>query len=238
MSRVDATIRCGCRELPALDARTLEAFRLLPDLTGMISDALDLHGIDGAIGAARLGPTLTNRRIVGPALTALQRRRSIDVATAARHGDNRLAGMAVHELARPGDVIVIQGVDGISSLGGILATVAVRQGEAGIIVDGAIRDVDSIRASGLPIWTREITPVTGKWRLECTGVNVEIEICGIRVHPGDLVAADGSGVCIVPHAAIPIVLATAQSIALDEAQRHLSIQAGTPGPLLQQAPTP
>lgn len=218
----------GCLDLPAIDAKIIQAFHELPDLTGMVSDALDQHGVGGAVGALELVPNLPARRIVGPALTVLNKRRTDDVATAVKNRDNRLGDIEAHNLARPGDVLVVQGVAGISSMGGIAAAIASRQGEAALIVDGAVRDVESSRDLGLPIWAKDVTPVTGKWRLETVGINVEVSICGVKVRPGDLVVADATGVCFIPNAAITDVLATAQAIAQDEDRRQKLIAAGTP----------
>lgn len=218
----------GCLDLPPIDASTIQAFYDLPDLTGMVSDALDLQGIAGAVGAGQLGPSMPNKRVVGPALTVLNRRRDVDVATAVKNRDNRLGDIEAHNLARPGDVLVVQGVAGVSSLGGIAAAIAARQGEAGIIVDGAARDIESSRELGLPVWSRDVTPMTGKWRLETVGINVQVEICGVAVRPGDLVVADANGVCFIPNAAITAVLAAAQAIAQDEDRRQKLIAAGAP----------
>ncbi len=222
----------GCLELPPIAVELIHGYQSLPDLTGMVSDALDLHGIEGAIGTSRLFPTLPGRRVVGPALTVLNRRRDDDVATAVKNRDNRLGDIEAHNLARAGDVLVVQGASGVSSMGGIAAAIASRQGEAGLIVDGAVRDVESSRALGLPIWARELTPATGKWRLETVGINVEVTICGVRVRPGDLVAADANGVCFIPYRALADVLSTAQAIAADEERRQQLIAAGTPLPAL------
>jgi 4-hydroxy-4-methyl-2-oxoglutarate aldolase len=222
----------GCLDLPAIDAKIIQAFHELPDLTGMVSDALDLLGIGGAVGACELVPSLPNSRIVGPALTVLNKRRPVDVAISVKNRDNRLGDIEAHNLARPGDVLVVQGVEGVSSMGGIAAAIASRQGEAGVIVDGAVRDLESSRGLGLPIWAKDLTPVTGKWRLETVGVNVEVTICRVKVRPGDLVVADATGVCFVPHAAIADVLSAAQEIAQDEDRRQKLIAAGTPIPAL------
>lgn len=218
----------GCLDLPAIDAKIIQAFHELPDLTGMVSDALDLHGVGGVVGALELAANLPTRRVVGPALTVLNKQRTTDVTTAATIRDNRLGDIEAHNLARPGDVLVVQGVEGISSMGGIAAAIALRQGEAGIVVDGAVRDLESSRELGLAIWAKGVTPMTGKWRLETVGVNVEVTICRVKVRPGDLVVADATGVCFIPHAAIAAVLATAQAIAQDEDRRQKLIAAGTP----------
>jgi len=159
-------------------------------------------------------------------MTVLNQRRSDDVAAAVRGRDNRLGDIEAHNLAQPGDVLVIQGVDDISSMGSISATIGKRQGEVGAVVDGAVRDVDRARAIGYPMWSRSVSPLTGKWRLETVGVNVPITIAGVAVHPGDLVIADEVGVCFVPYAHARDVLAAAQQIAAREQERQARIAAG------------
>jgi regulator of RNase E activity RraA len=91
---------------------------------------------------------------------------------------------------------------------------AAAAGLSGIVVDGAIRDIDQINIVGLPAWSRSITPRTGKWRLEAVAVNTPVCCGGEQVWPGDLVLADDSGVCFIPidvvDRAIPEILAVAE----------------------------
>src|SRR5947209_17242578 len=90
-------------------------FMALGDPTGIVSDVMDELGIPaGVIGASILKPTLPGTAIVGPALTVrniLQRR---DPLEAARAHINRMAEFEAHNLASPGDVLVIQGVANVS----------------------------------------------------------------------------------------------------------------------------
>lgn len=218
----------GCLSLPPVPADVIAAFRSLPDLTGMVSDAMDLAGLTGVVPASLLQPSLVGQRVVGQAVTVLNRLRKDAPSKAVAAGDNRLADIEAHNLARPGDVVAIQGVDGVSSLGGIAMAIAKRQGEAAIIVDGAVRDIETSRELDLPIWSRGVTPLTGKWRIETVGVNVPVTICGVQVSPGDLVVADETGICIVPHADAKRVLTHALEIAANERRRQKMIADGRP----------
>jgi 4-hydroxy-4-methyl-2-oxoglutarate aldolase len=204
------------------------AYLALTDLTGNVSDAMDLLNLSGAVGAFILRPSIATARIAGSALTVKNQARSEPVAQAVADNDNRLADIEAHNIALPGDVLVVQGAEHASSLGGLSATIAKRQGEIGIIVDGLVRDIEASRSIGLPVWAKGTTPATGKWRIETVAVNVPVTIAGVRVTPGDLVVADQTGVCFVARAHIQHVLETAQKIAADEHRRTRLILEGAP----------
>jgi 4-hydroxy-4-methyl-2-oxoglutarate aldolase len=206
----------------------LEAFRRLGDLTGTVSDVLDQLGIVGAVPAAVLKPSDPKARIVGRALTVLNRARHESVPEAVATRRSGLGESGAHKIARPGDVLVIQGVPNVSSLGGTSASVGKRQGEIGAVVDGGVRDVDHSRAIGYPIWSGSVTPITGKWRVQTVGVNVPVVIAGIAVRPGDLVLADECGVCFVPKEKEGEVLAIAQRWTVWEEDRLKKLDAGIP----------
>jgi regulator of RNase E activity RraA len=209
----------GMLELPRLPREVIEGFRALGDLTGTTSDALDACGI---AGVALLRPTDPRARIVGQALTVENRLR------AGLSRESGLADIEAHNLAEAGDVLVIQGVAGISSMGGISAAVGRRQGEAGAVVDGAVRDIDRSRAIGYPVWCSGVSPITGKWRIETVAVNKPVAIAGVEVRPGDLVVADECGVCFIPQSRAAEVLAAARGIALSEEARMEKLAAGMP----------
>jgi len=206
----------------------LERFRSLGDLTGTVSDVLDQLGIVGAVPASVLRPSDPKARIVGRALTVLNRARKESVPQAVATKKSGLGEINAHRIAKPGDVLVIQGVPNVSSLGGTSATVGKRQGEIGAIVDGGVRDVDHSRGIGYPIWSSSVTPITGKWRVETVGVNVPVAVAGINVAPGDIVLADECGVCFVPKERANEVLAIAQRWTDWEEERLKKLAAGIP----------
>jgi len=73
-----------------------------------------------------------------------------------------LGEIEAHNLAEAGDVLVIQGLAGVSSMGGVSASVGKRQGEAGAIVDGAVRDIDHSRSIGYPVWCSSVSPISSR----------------------------------------------------------------------------
>jgi len=58
--------------------------------------------------------------------------------------------------------------------------------------------VGEIRKYGVPTWCRGVTPKTGKCRIEAMEINGPVVLAGIRINPGDLLIADGSGICAIP----------------------------------------
>jgi len=206
------------------------------DPTGVISDAMDELGIPpGVIGASVLKPTMPGKVVVGPALTVRNILQRVDPLPAAREHVNKMAEFEAHNLAQPGDVLVIAGVADASNMGGISAQTGKRQGEVGAVVMGGVRDVAHSRAVGYPIWASDITPVTGKWRLETVEINGSIELAGIRVEPGDLVVADDTGVCFIPRDNILEVLELAEKKSKAEEIRCKAIDDGVPVPDLARA---
>ena len=210
----------------------VERFLALGECTSLISDVMDDLGIaEGAIGAHILKPTLPGKMIVGPALTVRNIRRRDDPRVAARENKNGMAEFEAHNLAEDGDVLVISGVSGVSNMGGISAYTAQRQGERGAIVMGGVRDVRHSRSIGYPVWASEITPVTGKWRLETVEINGEIQMGEVRVNPGDLVVADDTGVVFIPRDQITAVLELCEKKKKSEDQRVDAITKGVPVPV-------
>jgi regulator of RNase E activity RraA len=228
--------RIGALELPRLQEDVLAYFRHLQDLSGAVSDALDELGIAGAIPSSVLKPTDAKARLCGPALTVLNRPLGLPLAQAVQANVSRLGEIEAHNLASGGDVLVIQGVEGVSSMGAISASIGKRQGEAGAVVDGAVRDIAHSRGIGYPVWCRGASPITGKWRIETVAINVPVAICGVPVKPGDLVVADEVGVCFVPRERAAEVVAAVRRILTYEEERMRQIAAGASVPDLAKGP--
>ncbi len=214
-------------ELPARpDSELIRRFEELEDITGTVSDALDKLGIAGTIGSSILRPTISGRKIVGPALTLRHDPVSRQPALNAADGVDAMAEIEAHHLAESGDVLVIQGVEDVSAIGGLSAAMGKREGEIGAVVDGGIRDVPSQRDADFPIWSTSISPITGKWRVATTEINGPVRIRGVLVNAGDLVVADDTGVCFIPYARIEEVLTVCEKIVDKEDAVRAKIDAG------------
>lgn len=218
--------RIRLMETPRPPEGIIEGYRALGDASGLISDVMDELGITGIVGASVLKPTIAGSCIVGPALTVRNIVQREHVYEAARRHVNKMAEFEAHNLALPGDVVVVDGVAGISNMGGISAQTGKRQGEAGAVVFGGVRDIAHSRRIGYPVWSTEVTPVTGKWRIQTVEINGEVVVAGMRVAPGDIVFADDTGVCFIPRERAADVLSLARQKSAAEEAKCNAIDAG------------
>ena len=159
-----------------------ELVSILRDVsTSNISDAMHRKGAMRDIHPINLGT-----KIVGRAVT---------VQTFA--GDWAKPVEAI-DIAGPGDVLVIyNGSNNIAPWGGLATLSCKNKGIEGVVVDGAVRDVDEIRAMNYPIFSSGITPNAGDPK-GMGEINAEITCGGQTVRPGDYIVGDDSGVVVIP----------------------------------------
>jgi regulator of RNase E activity RraA len=206
-------------KFPRINEKIIDEFLALDDLTGSISDVLDTLGINGAIPGSYLAPLLPGSKIAGTAITL----RSIPERKTATKGliDKdyiRMATRDTHYLAEPGDILVADfgGNLEVSNMGGQSVAVAQSCGVIGAVVNGAVRDVPAFRKRSFPAWSRGMTPITGKCRMQAVEINGPVTLCDTLVEPGDLIVADDSGVCVIPADKVDYVLEKCKSIIREE----------------------
>ncbi|MBI3098247.1 MAG: orotidine 5'-phosphate decarboxylase [Planctomycetes bacterium] len=104
------------------------------------------------------------------------------------------------DLAKPGDVLVIDAGGLPPAVWGELASESALQKKiAGVVIYGAIRDIEDIRKIGFTAFARHVTPNAGEPKgFGETGVNLKIE--GMEVAPGDWIIGDDNGLVRVPSA--------------------------------------
>ena len=172
-----------------VDAETVSKFAALP--VANISDSMSRI----SAGGPSLRPMHAEGVLAGPALT---------VKT--RPGDNLMLHKAI-DIAEPGDVIVVDGGGDLTNslLGEMMSAHAEYRGVAGIVINGSIRDYDTIHAGKFPIFAAGVTH-RGPYKDGPGEINVPIAIDGMVIEPGDLIVGDGDGVVCVPVALIADVL--------------------------------
>jgi regulator of RNase E activity RraA len=135
------------------------------------------------------------------------------------HDPGALTGMlAAIDQGAPNSVYVMVVEDGIdiAGIGGLMGTAMAARDFSGAVIDGGVRDVAYLQKLGFPVFALGIVPSTSVGHYRFAGVNVPVVCDGVAVNAGDIVAADGDGVVVVPRAAAGEVLATAQEMDFKE----------------------
>ena len=100
--------------------------------------------------------------------------------------------------AKPGDVIVVDvGGAPMAVWGELAANSAQMMGVRGVVIDGAIRDIDDIQDLGFPAFARSAVPCAGEAK-GYGGIGIEITVGGQRVRTGDWIVGDESGLIVIP----------------------------------------
>jgi len=199
-------------------------------LTPTLSDILDSMGVAGAIPGSVLKPVLPGKKIAGPAVTLKYIPERLTPVQAFHRKDKaKLADRDAYALTEPGDIVVIDGGGrgDISAMGGLSTLFAKKYGLAGNIVDCGVRDVEGMRKLDYPVWSRGVTPITGKFRFEALEVNGPVVCSGITVQPGDLVVADDTGVVIIPREMIGLVVKQAIEASQKEDKLVKAVEEGS-----------
>lgn len=172
----------------------------------------DVAGRRGALHG-RIAPLAPSMRFAGPALTV-----------ELRPGDNLMIHAAL-AVARPGDVIVVDGKGDLSSalMGEIMSRQAVALGVAAVVIDGAVRDSEAIRALGFPMFAAGLNP-NGPTKNVAGRLNHPISIGGVTVRPGDLVVGDADGVTVIEREKAAAMLPLAAEKVAMETRRIADIQ--------------
>lgn len=119
-------------------------------------------------------------------------------------GATTISSFRLDEAVRPGSFVVIDtdACDTGAIIGGNMVASMLKQGAAGFIVDGGIRDAEELAACGAPVYRRFNTPVSAHGRWKYTSVNEPITLPGIRdavrIEAGDLVLSDADGIVVLP----------------------------------------
>ncbi len=162
---------------PARDI--IKGFRGIP--VANISDLMNRSGVlDSRI--KKIG----GRKLLGSAFT---------VKT--RSGDNLMLHKAL-QMAEPGDVIVVDAGGELKQAitGEIMMATAAQKGIAGVIIDGAVRDVEALQQMEMPIYAAGVTPA-GPHKEGPGEINVPVSVGGVVIRPGDILVGDGDGVVVI-----------------------------------------
>ena len=193
--------------------------RVSPDVVKQASQyaasiLADVAGRRGTLDG-RIAPLTPKTRIAGPAFT-------VEV----RAGDNLMIHAAM-QLAKPGDVLVIDGKGdtGCALMGSIMMNTCIQLGIAGAVIDAAVRDSEEIVELGFPVYAVGTNP-NGPTKYIPGRLNHPICAGGVTVHPGDLVIGDADGVTIIEREKAPFMLELAAKKMAEEQARIAALRQG------------
>ena len=174
----------------------------------------DVGGRRGTLGG-RIQPLSKSMKVAGPAFT-------VEV----RPGDNLMIHAALN-LARPGDVIVVDGKGDLSCAltGALMAAHAQKAGIAGFVIDAAVRDTEDCAKGTFPIFASGANP-NGPLKNSGGRINWPVSLAGTTVNPGDLIVGDADGVVVVPRETAAEIVKAAQAKVDSEDQRMKAIGRG------------
>jgi 4-hydroxy-4-methyl-2-oxoglutarate aldolase len=195
------------RDFERVDARIVDQAAQFPS-----SIFADVAGRRGALHG-RIAPLSPTMRFAGPALT-------VEV----RPGDNLMIHAAM-AIAKPGDVIVVDGKGDLTSalMGEIMCQQCVAIGVAAVVIDGAVRDSEAIRELGFPMFAAGLNP-NGPTKSIAGRVNHPISIGGVSIHAGDLIVGDADGVTVIEREKAAAMLPLAAEKVAAETKRIADIK--------------
>ena len=176
--------------------------------TAALTDVLDELGHRNQTLPPDVVPLEPGMQVVGPAYAIEGRtNHSIDPEASIRRILEMLGAVPAGHVAvyQPGDTTC-------AHFGELSATSLQVHGVAGVVINGGCKDVDLIRAVGLPVFARYRTPQDAVSRWEVLEWGHEIEIEGVKVATGDYVVGDADGVAVIPHDLIQTVLEQAEAL--------------------------
>ena len=193
--------------------------RVSPDVVRQASQyaasiLADVAGRRGALDG-RIAPLSPKTRLAGTAFT-------VEV----RAGDNLMIHAAM-QIAKPGDVLVIDGKGDTTCalMGTIMMNACIQLGIAGVVIDAAVRDSEEIVELGFPVYAVGTNP-NGPTKFVPGRLNHPVCVGGVTVHPGDLVIGDADGVTILERAKAPFMLQLAAKKVADEQARIAALKLG------------
>jgi len=136
--------------------------------------------------------------------------------------------LAAIDSCQPDEVIVCAAGGSMRSgvWGELLSCAAINRGCCGVLVDGAVRDQQKIREMNFAVHARGTSPYDSRDRQRVIAYDVAIDLGGVAIQPGDVIAADDDGIVIVPRAIQSEVILAAWNKATAENEVRLAVQGG------------
>jgi regulator of RNase E activity RraA len=166
-----------------------------------VADAVTALGVGGVIDCLR--PMTAAARFLAPAF-------AVRFAAGADGAGYRTGELV--DATPQGSVLVLEagGIDR-SVIGDMVVYAAARSQLGGLIVNGAIRDVDTLATHNLPVFAMRGAMRSALHRIHVDEIDCRVEVAGVTISPGDLVFGDTPGLVVVPLGAVHEVVAIANT---------------------------
>ncbi len=182
-----------------------------------------------SLPSANVGDVLNRQFCISGSLKKMNRHKLCGSAVTVflRNGDNLLLYKAV-QLAERGDVIVVNAKGGMDNaiMGELILRWAESKGVSGFIINGAIRDVDYISKSTVPVYALGVTPA-GPYKDGVGEINYPITIDNVVINPGDIVLGDDDGIVVIGKEHAEMILNRAKDITIKENKIIMDIDSGS-----------
>ncbi|HEY1712427.1 MAG TPA: 4-carboxy-4-hydroxy-2-oxoadipate aldolase/oxaloacetate decarboxylase [Solirubrobacteraceae bacterium] len=158
---------------------------------------------------------LAGSRVAGPARTVK-----------CGQDDNLMVHAAMAEV-QPGEVLVLTMPEprAVGIVGDLLATQAKAHGAAGILIDAAVRDIDTLAELGLPIWARWVR-IKGATKDIAGTIGEPVQVGGATINQGDIVVLDADGAAVVEADRVDEVLEASRKREDNERVKRIKLQNG------------
>lgn len=208
--------------LPLVDVDVIT--RLRKAGPGTVGDALSQLGIQSAQLAPAMRPIYCPTNVCGQAVTLKQ------IPSRGRK-DAENHHIDILYAASPGQIVVIDsGRSDLIMMGGRGVLIGKMRGLEGLVLNAAVRDLDEIEATGLPVFATGVLVSTPRPAVvvETEGINVPVAFLGARIDPGDVIVAGRDGVVVVPVGAVTAVLDRAEELDSSDKGQLKKIAEGAP----------
>ena len=158
---------------------------------------------------------LAGTRVAGPARTVK-----------CGQDENLMVHAAMAEV-QPGEVLVLTMPEPrpVGIVGDLLATQAKAHGAAEILIDAAVRDIETLAELGLPIWARWVR-VKGATKDIPGTIGEPVQVGGATIRQGDIVVLDADGAAVVEAERVDEVLGASRERERQERVKRLKLHAG------------
>jgi len=198
-------------EIPKTDPKLVERLKKLH--TDSLWGALMRRGYTNQFiaGLQVIRPDL---KMVGRALTLRHLPYRPDLLKKHTGSETTRYPATIIEMIEPGDILVfdILGFTGGGAFGDQMMARVVARGGAGMVVDGAMRDMDILRTMDIPLYVKAAHAGTTTREYPAVDLNVPVQCCGVTVVPGDILVGDTQGVIVIPPELAPEIVGDCEDL--------------------------